>query len=386
MSHTGRFFQVYEPLGGASGNPGSASTTAAMSSSVAHLDSVINSPQTDQEGSYIVPTPESGDLNFNEDDFDLTSILSEAKEAYSLEFRTGPVKTEKTSADTQGAESGREETSFQFDQQQGENQTLQDSTRDEVDCSLIIITDHATKIHECLNRSFSNLITDESLKGTLVEAGAILGQHGVAQAVTLQRFLEDLYECDKKREVVSKKFEASNKEVQDEEAILAICKASIDQVTPVLNTGIGKEEGAIKAEQVLREEIKSLEQRLADARSSLLSTKEGLLRVKISNARLRASLSSLETKQASAKTSRHCPSGTGRSRSVIASWWRCRRCSLVTEGDLSRLNPILDRPIYGENECSSHSKLTPSCTRSWGLLCRLKEQTRWLTSLLTISR
>ncbi|MED6192374.1 hypothetical protein PIB30_009452 [Stylosanthes scabra] len=297
------FFQVYEPLGGASGNPGSASTIAAMSSSVAHLDSVINSPQTDQEGSFIVPTPDSGDLNFNEDDFDLTSILSEAKEAYSLEFRTDPVKTEKTSADTQGAKSGREEASFQFDKQQGEDQTMQDSTCDEVDSSLII-ADQAAKIHECLNCSLSDLITDENLKGTLVEASAILGQHGVAQAETLQRFLEDLYEYKKKRETISKKFEASNKEVQDQEAILAECKASIDQVTPVLNTGIGKEEEAIKAEQVLTEEIQSLEQRLADARSSLLSTKEGLLRVKNSNARLRASLSSLESKQASAKTSR----------------------------------------------------------------------------------
>ncbi|MED6203905.1 hypothetical protein PIB30_004035 [Stylosanthes scabra] len=194
-----QFFQVYEPLGGASGNPGSASTTAAMSSSVAHLDFVISFPQTDQEGSYIVPTPESGDLNINEDDFDLTSILSEAKEAYSLEFRTNPVKTEKTSDDTQGAESSREEASFQFDQQQGGNQTMQDSTRDEVDSSLII-TDHAAKIHECLNRSLSDLITDETLKATLVEASAILGQHGVAQAETLQRFLEDLYECDKMEE------------------------------------------------------------------------------------------------------------------------------------------------------------------------------------------
>ncbi|MED6143714.1 hypothetical protein PIB30_008354 [Stylosanthes scabra] len=284
--------------GGASGNLGSASTTAAMSSSVANLDSIINFPQIDQEGFYIVPTPKSGDLIFNEDDFDLISILSEAKEAFSLELPKDFVKTEKTDIDAQGAESGREDASFQFDQQPGEDQAMPDLTHNEVDSSLIV-ANQAARIHECLNRPLSDLLTDENLKSILVEDSAILAQHKMEHAEALQRFLEDLYECERYNSR-----EASNKEIWDQDTILAKCQASIDQVTPILNTGKSKEEEAIRVEHALLEEIQSLEKRLADARSSLLSTKEGLLRIKSSNAKLKASLSNFETKQTSAKTSK----------------------------------------------------------------------------------
>ncbi|MED6107535.1 hypothetical protein PIB30_015068 [Stylosanthes scabra] len=92
--------------------------------------------------------------------------------------------------------------------------------------------------------------------------------------------------ANRKKESSNKKFEQSNKELKEQEVVLAKFKEAVDTITPILNTGLSKEEDAIKAEQVSIEEVESPEKRLVEARSTLASTREGLTRIKSYNANL----------------------------------------------------------------------------------------------------
>ncbi|MED6200573.1 hypothetical protein PIB30_086484, partial [Stylosanthes scabra] len=55
------------------------------------LISPIKENVTEEEGPFIVPTPEAGDLDFADDEFNLDSILSEAQEVKPL-VNTGVIK------------------------------------------------------------------------------------------------------------------------------------------------------------------------------------------------------------------------------------------------------------------------------------------------------
>ncbi|MED6149719.1 hypothetical protein PIB30_065263 [Stylosanthes scabra] len=171
--------------------PASTSYPADMSTmAVSSLDLVLLKPEAslispikesliEQEGPFVVPTPEAIDLNFADDEFNLDSILSEAQEVF---LTAVPVAT-----------SGEFETEKPFSS--GDGQTPQTLPRQSTIDRAIIVA-KVNKVLGCLNHSLEEIVASAEIKSQLLEATTFLNQHANSEASSLESFIEDLYNND----------------------------------------------------------------------------------------------------------------------------------------------------------------------------------------------
>ncbi|MED6188402.1 hypothetical protein PIB30_085595 [Stylosanthes scabra] len=167
----------YTPLGHetipiliSSSCPTNASTIAATSSDLLLLKpkmtitSPIKENKVEEEGPFIVPTPEAGDLDFTDDEFNLDSILSEAQEV----FLTAVPNTSSGKLETEGT------LSFPSNDNQKENIPIPTPTTTE-------------------QGTVDQIVASSEIKAQLLEATTYLNQHASSEVSSLESFMEDLY-------------------------------------------------------------------------------------------------------------------------------------------------------------------------------------------------
>ncbi|MED6164643.1 hypothetical protein PIB30_092208 [Stylosanthes scabra] len=198
----------YTPLGHetipvlvSSSCPANTSTMAATSSDLAILkpEMTITSPikenAVDEEGPFIVPTPEAGDLDFADDEFNLDSILSEVQEV----FLTAVPNTS----------SGK-----------------------------------VNKVLGCLNHSLEEIIASTEIKAQLLEATTYLNQHASSEASSLESFLEDLYNNNILLESSSEDIRVTTVDLSKHKKDVIKYGAALLKVKPLADTGAVKEQEA----------------------------------------------------------------------------------------------------------------------------------------------
>ncbi|MED6222333.1 hypothetical protein PIB30_063304, partial [Stylosanthes scabra] len=251
------------------------------------LISPIKENVTEEEGPFIVPTPEAGDLDFADDEFNLDLILSEAHEVF---LTVVPVTT-----------SGEFETEKPFPS--GDGQTPQRlPQQNTVDCAVIV--EKVNRVLGCLNHSLEKIVASAEIKSQLLEATTFLNQHANSEATSLESFIEDLYNSN----VLLKSSLADLQEVRDDvlkhKKDMAKYGAAFSKVKPLVDIGVIKEQEARSLEETQRLRVEELERELLLAKQILSKTMAGLEKIKATNRNLKNTLLGIEQKIASS-TSKH---------------------------------------------------------------------------------
>ncbi|MED6114083.1 hypothetical protein PIB30_076908 [Stylosanthes scabra] len=258
------------------------STMAVSSSDLVILrpESSLISPikeSFEEEGPFVVPTPEARDLDFADDEFNLDSILSEAQEV----FLTDVPAT--TSRDL--------ETEKPFPP--GDGQTLPTLT----DRTAIVAT--VNKVLGCLNHSLEEIVASAEIKSQLLEATTFLNQHANSEASSLESFIEDLYNRNILLESSSVDLQAAKDDVLKHKKDMAKYGAAFSKVKPLVDTGVVKEQEVRALEGMQRLRVEELERELLLAKQNLSKTMAGLARIKATNHNLNNTLFGIEQKKAS---------------------------------------------------------------------------------------
>ncbi|MED6207552.1 hypothetical protein PIB30_036799 [Stylosanthes scabra] len=273
--------------------PADTSTMAVSSSDLilfkpeASLISPIKEILIEEEGPFVVPTPEAGDLDFADDEFNLDSILSEAQELF---LTAVPVAT-----------SGEFETEKPFPS--GDGQTPQRLPRQSI-VGRAVIVEKVNRVLGCLNHSLEKIVASAEIKSQLLEATTFLNQHANSEASSLKSFIEDLYNNNVLLESSSADLQAARDDVLKHKKDMGKYGSAFSKVKPLVDTGVVKEQEAKSLEETQRLRVEELERELLLAKQNLSKTMAGLAKIKATNHNLKNTLLGIEQKRASS-TSKH---------------------------------------------------------------------------------
>ncbi|MED6148282.1 hypothetical protein PIB30_051628 [Stylosanthes scabra] len=185
----------------------------------------------DEEGPFVIPTPEASDLDFADDEFNLDSILSEAQENLP------------------------------------EQSTVDRAT----------IIEKVNKVLGCLNNSLEEIVASAEVKSQLLEATTFLSQHASFEASSLESFMEDLYNSNVLLESSSADLRVAKDDLSNHKKNLAKYGATLLKVKPLVDTGSIKEQEARLLEETQRLRVEEIEKELLLAKQNLSSTMVGLV-------------------------------------------------------------------------------------------------------------
>ncbi|MED6137055.1 hypothetical protein PIB30_061359 [Stylosanthes scabra] len=172
-----------------------------------------------QEGPFVVPMPEAGDLDFADDD--------------------GDFETEKPFSS-------------------GDGQTLPTLPRQSTTDRTAIIA-KVNKVLGCLNHSLEEIVASAKIKSQLLEATTFLNQHANSEASTLESFIEDLYNSNVFLESSSADFSAARDDMLKHKKDMAKYGAAFSKVKPLVETGVVKEGEVKSLEETQRLRVEELE-------------------------------------------------------------------------------------------------------------------------------
>ncbi|MED6214438.1 hypothetical protein PIB30_103148 [Stylosanthes scabra] len=244
----------------------------------------------DEEGPFVVPMPQAGDLDFADDEFNLDSILSEAQEVF---LTAVPV------ASSRKLETER---SFLSDDGQGHVPTQNLPEQSTVDRATII--EKVNKVLGCLNHSLEEIVASAEIKSQLLEATTFLSQHASSEASSLESFMEDLYNSNGLLESSSIDLRVSKDDLSKHKKNMAKYGAALLKVKPLVDKWFIKEQEARLLEETQRLCVEELEKELLLAKQNMSSTMAGLAKIKATNHNLKNALLGIEQKRASS-TSKH---------------------------------------------------------------------------------
>ncbi|MED6136262.1 hypothetical protein PIB30_054447 [Stylosanthes scabra] len=251
------------------------------------LISPIKENTIDEEGPFVVPTPDAGDLDFADDEFNLDSILSEAQEVF---LTAVPVVS-----------SGELETEKPFPS--GDGQTPQHLPRQST-FDRAIIVEKVNRVLGCLNHSLEEIVASAEIKSQFLEATTFLNQHANSEASSLESFIENLYNINVLLELSSANLQAARDDLSKHKKDMTKYGAAFSKVKPLVDTGIIKEQEARLLEETQRLRVEELEKELLLAKQNLSKTMVGLAKIKATNYNLKNTLLGIEQKRASS-TSKH---------------------------------------------------------------------------------
>ncbi|MED6138615.1 hypothetical protein PIB30_075953 [Stylosanthes scabra] len=241
----------------------------------------------EEEGPFVVPTPEAGDLDFADDKFNLDSILSEAQEVF---LTAVPVTT-----------SGDLEIEKPFSS--GDGQTLPTLPLQSITNRTAIIAT-VNKVLGCLNHSLEEIVASAEIKYQFLEATTFLNQHANSEASSLESFIEDLYNSNVLLESSSADLQAARDDVLKHKKDMAKYGAAFSKVKPLVKTGVVKEQEVKSLEETQHLRVEELERELLLAKQNLSKTMAGLAKIKATNHNLKNTVLGIEQKRASS-TSKH---------------------------------------------------------------------------------
>ncbi|MED6165793.1 hypothetical protein PIB30_103013 [Stylosanthes scabra] len=193
----------------------------------------IKESAIDEEGPFVVPTPEAGDMDFADDEFNLDSIHSEAQEFF---LTVVPVTS-----------SGKVEAEIPSNDEQNRVPTQSLPEQSTVDRGTII--EKLNKVLGCLNHSLEEIVASAEIKAQLLEATTYLSQHASSEASSLESFMEDLYNSNILLESSSADLRAAKDDLSKYKKDMAKYGAALLKVQPLVETGSIKEQEARSLEE-----------------------------------------------------------------------------------------------------------------------------------------
>ncbi|MED6151882.1 hypothetical protein PIB30_086640 [Stylosanthes scabra] len=210
--------------------PADTSIIAASSSDLAlfkpemSLISHIKEGAIDEEGPFVVPTPEAGDLDFADDEFNFDSILSEAQGVF---FTAVPV-----------ASSGKLETERLFPSDDGRGHVPPQNLPEQSTIDRATIIEKENKVLGCLNYSLEETVASSEVKSQLLEATTFLSQHASSEASSLESFMEDLYNSNVLLESSSADLRVVKDDLSKHKKNMAKYGAALLKVKPLSRHGV----------------------------------------------------------------------------------------------------------------------------------------------------
>ncbi|MED6202257.1 hypothetical protein PIB30_103525, partial [Stylosanthes scabra] len=246
------------------------------------LISPIKESLIEEEGPFVVPMPEAGDLDFADDEFNLGSILSEAQEVF---LTAVPVAT-----------NGEFETEKPFPS--GDGQTPQRLPRQSI-VDRAVIVKKVNRVLGCLNHSLEEIVASAEIKSQLLEATTFLNQHANSEASLLESFIEDLYNSNVLLESSLADLQAARDDVSKHKKDMTKYDVVFSKVKPLVDTRVIKEQEAKSLEETQCLRVKQLERELLLAKQNLSKKMAGLAKIKATNHNLKNTLLGIEQEGAS---------------------------------------------------------------------------------------
>ncbi|MED6214294.1 hypothetical protein PIB30_101676 [Stylosanthes scabra] len=237
-------------------------TTAATSSYLATrqpeptIFSLTRETDVEDEGPFIVPTPEADDLAFADDEFNLDSILSEAQEVFLIALQ-------KSSSDN--LEAGGT-LSLPSTEHRKENETTTQTHAEQNVVDREAIISKVNQVLGCPNHSLEEIVASADIKAQLLDATNFLNQHVSSEISSLEGFIEDLFNIHTLLKSSSEDLHLASAELTKHKGAMLKYENVISKVKPLVHMGVAKEQEAELAEKAQLALVEQLEKELLAAK------------------------------------------------------------------------------------------------------------------------